>query len=387
MIRRTNWDAALVLAAVVCGGVSRPATAAEEGGEKKAVYVAALALVRQLGDEQFSAREAATEKLIKIGLPATSALEEGRKDADREIRYRSERVLSIVREMDFQQRLDAFARGRGDEDYGLPGWDRFRKALGDSSELRSLFVEMQKYEPEAMQALEEGPKAAAELLNLRTTQLQLSMQLYRHQLTLGNIAALILLAGDDEVTVSQQASQSLYSFCYQQSFRTAVQNGPKTNAMRKLLGNWIRRGEGFSAYQGLGLAMQYDLKEGLIPAEKELRNRGNQAHITQYAILTLAKLGDESHVPLLETALDDTTRCTMMRINNRNYETQVRDIALAALLHVTKQDPKTYGFDRLQTHPQIVFNTTTVGFESDTERNEALAKWKTFQESRAKKEN
>ncbi len=387
MVRCTCWFAAAVCAAVVCGGVPPRAIAAEEIVEPADVYVISVALVRQLGDEQFSVRESATEKLIKIGLSATKALEEGTKDADREIRYRSERVLSIVRELDFQQRLDAFARSEvAEQDFGLPGWNRFRTALGDSAELRALFVEMQKSESEAMHALEEGPKAAAEILNLRTTQLQLSMQLYRHQLTLGSIAALIFLAGDDEVSVSQQASQSLYSFCYQQSFRTAVQNGPKNEAMRKLLGNWIRRGEGFSAYQGLGLAMQYDLKEGLIPAEKELRNHGNQAHITQYAILTVAKLGDASHVPLLERLLDDATRCTSMRINNRNYETQVRDIALAALLHITKQDARKYGFDRLQTHPQIVFNTTTVGFEDDTKRNEALAKWKAFRETQTKNE-
>ncbi len=95
---------------------------------------------------------------------------------------------------------------------------------------------------------------------------------------------------------------------------------------------------------------------------------------------------DKTHVPLLETLLDDATRCTSMRINNRNYETQVRDIALAALLHITKQDPRKFGFDRLQTHPQIVFNTTTVGFEDDTKRNEALAKWRSYRESQTNNE-
>src|SRR6185503_10793385 len=69
-------------------------------------------LVRQLGDEEFVIRETAAEKLTKIGLAARAALEEGSKDSDREIRYRCERILAQVRQLDFAHRIEAFSNDR-----------------------------------------------------------------------------------------------------------------------------------------------------------------------------------------------------------------------------------------------------------------------------------
>src|SRR5690606_7655582 len=60
--------------------------------------------VEQLGDEQFAVRERAVSRLIELGLPALPVLEQSRRNPDREIRYRSERVLVIIRQNDFQRR-------------------------------------------------------------------------------------------------------------------------------------------------------------------------------------------------------------------------------------------------------------------------------------------
>ncbi len=126
------------------------------------------------------------------------------------------------------------------------------------------------------------------------------------------------------------------------------------------------------------LGKEYDLKEGLGPAVKAIKEGPNQTHIRQYAILTIAKFGDESHMPLLEEMLEDATVMTTQRLNNKSYQTQVRDVALAALVKLTGQDFKKFGFDRLQTHQQIVFNPSTLGFETDEARNKSLEAWKNF---------
>ena len=73
-------------------------------GGATTVYAEATALVRQLGDERFATRESATARLIQLGRSVKQALEEGRTNADREIRYRSARILSIIEELDFQRR-------------------------------------------------------------------------------------------------------------------------------------------------------------------------------------------------------------------------------------------------------------------------------------------
>src|SRR5262245_38530451 len=74
------------------------------------------ALVRDLGSERFAAREAASDRLARIGLPAFSALEEASRHSDREIRFRAERILTLIRKNDLERRLAAFAAGTGKGD-------------------------------------------------------------------------------------------------------------------------------------------------------------------------------------------------------------------------------------------------------------------------------
>jgi len=350
------------------------------------MYARAVALVQDLGDEQFSLRERATSQLIEMGLPAREALEEGRQHADREIRYRCERILAIVEELDFQRRLAAFAAGRTDGEDDLPGWTHFRTAFGDDGEARAFFVEMQKAEPRVLKAVAQGPDGVGKAVDFRCAELQQAQRVSRQQIPLGSIAALLFAVGDEEVNLNFQTGSILCSFCYQTELQNAMTDNAKKKYTRSMLGAWVKRGDGFTAYQSLSLAMRFDLKEGLVPAAKLLENPGNQAYIRQNAILAIAKLGDDSHMKLLESLLEDESKCTAHKVKNVTYETQIRDVALAALLLMKKQDPKKFGFDRIQTNTTNVFSTNTVGFQNDEARKKSLTKWKEFQASEKKNE-
>jgi hypothetical protein len=358
---------------------SADCTAADEGAgaQPDDRYAEAAMLVQQLGDEQFSLRERATTQLIELGLSATRALQEGRNHPDREIRYRCERILSIVDELDFQRRLAAFATGRSDGG-DMPGWRRYRDAFGDDGETRSLFVEMQKAEAELLQAIENGPQGVARVAETRCLVLQQSQRGVGQPVSLGSTAALLFAAGDENVNLGIQATSVLYQFCSQTPMNDAMSDSSKRKILRKMLGDWIKRSEGWAAYQTLFLAMRYDLKEGLVPAVKILGNPGEQPYARQNAILAVSKLGDASHLELLESLLDDTARCSAQRVNNVTYETQIRDVALAALLLLKKQDPRSFGFERFQTNETTSFVTSTVGFENDDRRKKVFDKYATF---------
>ena len=294
----------------------------------------AVPLIQLLGADQFSVRENATEELIKIGLPARDALEQGRGNADREIRYRCERILLVIYEIDFRRRLEAFSASRDPEqDFELPGWHRFRERMDADANSRALFVLMLKEESTALKSIQGDAKETTDFLDLRTQQLMQSKRLLRQPLPLGSIAAMLFLAGDEKVTLSPQTSSSIYSLCYEQSFRTAMVEGQHRQMMRRLLGAWIRRGEDWTAYQGLALAMQYEIPDGLVAAKRALKDQG-PSHIRQYAILALAKLGSAEHIALLEPLLQDKTRTSSRRVSKVTYETQIRDVALAAITTV-----------------------------------------------------
>ena len=200
---------------------------------------------------------------------------------------------------------------------------------------------------------------------------------FQKQPSEGQICALIF-AGT-QCQLQQQPMSIIQSFCYQQSFRDAITGSGKTKPfVRKLLGNWIERAEDAPAYQAMMLAMQYDLTEGLTPAKKILESGNQQPYIQQFALLSVARFGTAEHVPLMEKAMDNTTVIGNTNINGKRKVTQLRDVALACMIHVSKQKHKDFGFDEIQEAAPYLFNISTIGFEDDARRDEAIKKWKEF---------
>jgi hypothetical protein len=358
---------------------SDPGNGAESGATGDELTDRARHYVQALGDPDYARREQARQQLLALGLPALAALEQGRNHPDREIRYGARRLLATIQQHDFQRRLDLFAADVGsDRDYGLPGWGTFRESFGESPTSRGVFVEMLRAEAGLMQALDEGERAVSSVLGLRIQQLQ-QAQARPEPIPVGGIAAMLFVAGHSEASLPPTASQTMFQACFQAQFHAAMTEGPQQRILRPLLAQVIRQADDWPAYLALQLAMRYDLPEGLVPAERTLKDQGgnrNLNFIRQFAILTVAKFGDSTHTPLLERLLVDDTPCSSMTINQVRYETQIRDIALASLWKIIGEDPSEHGFGgRIQRHAQNVFNTGTLGFANDIDRENALRKW------------
>ena len=237
---------------------------------------------------------------------------------------------------------------------------------------------MQKAESELMQAVEKGPQGVARVAETRTAQLQQLQRREGETTSLGSVTALLFAAVGDNVKLGLQTSFAVMNLCGQPSFAEAMSDPAKSKILRKMISQWITQSEGAVAQQSMFLAMRYDMKEGLVPATRILRNAGEQPFVRQTALMTVAKLGDASHVGLLEPALEDATRISSHRIDNVQYEIQIRDVALAAILLLKKQDPKQFGFERIQLNDSNVFNFGTVGFENEDKRKQAFAKYQEF---------
>ncbi|QDU94603.1 hypothetical protein [Lignipirellula cremea] len=387
MGRFTTTCATALLGFAVFSSAWTPAGMAEETPVSPEAAAKIRGLIEQLGDPEFARREDASNQLTEIGLATMDELRKVTRHTDPEVKYRAIRILAMVVELDFKRRLDDFIAGRSEAaDVGLPGWKEFNKQFGDDPESRALFVELQKSESDALAVIDQGPAAIAEKLAIRSQELQTSIGQFRHQLAYGNVAAMIFMASIEDVPLTPQVSSILYGFCYQPNFRNELMSGERKEVSRKLMGAWIRRGEGWTLYQALNLAMQYDIQDGLIPAERALRDGPNQPHILQYAILAIARFGDESNIPSVEKVLERPearNRIGAQRINNVNYEAQLYDVALAAMVYLAGEDPKEFGFERYQPNPQNVFNPGTVGFKSEEDRQTAHKKWIAFRAKQA----
>ena len=366
-------------------------------------------LIRDLGSDRFATREAASDRLSRVGLPAFAALEEATRHPDREIRFRAERILVVIRKNDLERRLAAFIAGTADNDYQLPGWSRFSKTYGDSEASRQLFVDMQRAEPELLAALQRDPRSAVEVLGRRLA--EKGMPMLRGVanpaptvVSTGEAAAYLFVAAEEDAPIMASSLQQLYTLS-QQTVRSLVRMPKEGSIARQMVARVIRRCEVDASVNWIALARELELKEGLTLALKVLENHKK---IAPQSVTTLAialacvqEMGDQSHVPALEPLLDNTlvlARSSSGIVENgqrviRIKEMQVRDAALVTLIALTKQDPKDYYGQELpkrtpNASPYSTFPAMIVGFEATPEGEQQRAavrqKWAEYKAAQAK---
>jgi hypothetical protein len=353
-------------------------------------------LVEQLGAPSFRVRERASRDLAKLGMSARDAMFAGLQSDDAEVRARCQQILSVVLEADYQARLLAFANDRdGLLQLDLPGWGAYREMVGDDRQARLLFVDMHRAEPGLMEAIEGGPRVLSEALAARGQQIHAAVfdqSGARKQPSVGSLAAILFAAADPRVTLSNELVNYMGSYSYQESFQQAITSGPRVLMLRKLLGAWVGRSMGTAGeFTSLVLALRYDLPEGLNPAMNVLSGTGAQSQVTMYALLIVGKFGQgtfgqEGHLDALERLLGDTTTCLSYQVNNEQFRTEVRDVALAVMVHLTGQDMKDYGFTRLQRNNQMLFNPGTLGFRDSDDRYAGIDKWKDWSAKQRRKQ-
>jgi hypothetical protein len=354
-----------------------------------AVYAAAglsqedaAGLVRQLGNESFRVRQQAERALLAMGVPAKDALLAGLDSPDAEIRARCQRVLLVVLDLDFRQRVNEFAGHEHNPSAHLPGWERYRRLAGETAGARDLFVEMQRFEGPILETIAAQPRNGAEILEIRCQDVQTSQYSAtgeRENIPLGTLAALFFAASENELPLSERTSSYLSGLSQQPALVEAIASGPRKEPLRRILGAWVARSTtANSAYAGLSMALRHDLPEGLEPALSILRFGGGQPQIVHFALLVVGKFGDKRHIADIEPVLANEVLLFSHNVDGKQMKVEVRDIALAVLVHLSGQSLHDYGMHGVQSNPQYLFNYSTLGFAEDTQRAEALKKWKAY---------
>lgn len=379
MTRLTLLSACVVLfAATIAGADPAPTTEPEKAAE----------LVHQLGSLSFETREHANAALVKLGVAAKPALLDGQKSTDPEVRVRCEKLLVVVLALDFKGRLEAFIADKdGKQKHELAGWQRFRKVVGEDAPARELFVEMLKTNGELLEDAEARPKEAGNRAAFRCQNLMQTLYSGRGgqtQLTLGDVATLLFVGADPDVTLPVQTRQMTCNFLYQQVFRQALANNARGPHVRKLLGAWMTQSTGTQlTQQVLSLSMQLDVKEGMDLALKLIKDKDYAGGM---AITAIGKWGTKDHLATLEPLLDDKTALGNFQINNVAGTTEIRDVALAMMVRLSGQAPKDYGFPFVQWHneQQLFYIPMWMGFADQAKRDAALKKYKDWQAAQKK---
>ena len=340
-------------------------------------------LVKQLGDKAFQMRERAAAQLRSLGEEAEEALAAGAQVPDREIRYRSQRLLATIREEKLERLLKRFLDQPDVEGYPLPAWELFSNRIGNNMTTRKLFVDMVRSDSDLLQQLDTEPEQAAAALYPRGRQMQ---QLARqNQLKLSDVVVLVFVGADPKVAMNDTTYGFISTLLHQAVIRTAMADDELKKPIGTLIGSWVLKSDRntFStvSYQAMILAMQYDLPEGLEVAGRALKSPKQQPYVKHYAINTVAKLGSIKDLATVEPLLTDDAVLQQRPVGKIAYATQVRDIALACCIHLAGRPLKEFGF-RANVHleQQFPLNPSELGFSDDKSRSKAFDNWRELRE-------
>jgi hypothetical protein len=349
--------------------------------------------VAELGADDFTTRQAAADQLLGQGFAARNALLAVAEGPDPEIRAAARRLILLIDQSEFSRRLTEFAADvDGKRGATLPGWEQFSELVGHDSDARALFVEMHREEaPLLTQYFEPGPIGAAPVnwdeRIIRLHNWQIFSRQRGNRPPLGSYASMYFLASLPESQVSDMALHNLCRLAQQAPVNELLQSTRGQPAMRRLVSAWLvnspSRNEAVLNDQ-LTIMTAYELQDAL-PfavgiARGDARYVLSNPHGRAEAALAVGKFGTEKDVATLEPLLVNKTELLPqpppLPGQGQAYSVQLRDVALATLLHLTDQDLKDYGFMRARRQPDKLFDVRSLGMESDERREAAAAQWR-----------
>ena len=397
-LNRTSFEfsskfAAVIIAAIFFG--SGPSQGQSTTDETKPVVQTddkieheIQSLVQQLAASKYAERNEATVRLRQFGEQALPIVRQHRNHSNMEVRLRCRSIQNEIEERLRERIIASFvASGSGGDQ--LPGWTRMKTIAGDSRDSRRWFARVVADHWSLLDSLT-GDEATT---NVQSEVLQL-VQLRRKypiQPSAEELSVFLLVANEMDPSGLSQVISMLSQFSPKPTNSDAW-NQP---VFRDLASHVIRECDSsYLAFQAISLALRRDLRAGLHPALQILRSSSASPTYRQTAILAVARFGDEQHVKSLESHLDDTDVCFNRPINRlkNNFQVplgarkaaktefvvQVRDVALAAMMHLLSQDPSHFGFAELKRNSFSVFQSHSLGFSTEEQREQTFAKWEKF---------
>jgi hypothetical protein len=384
-------------------------------------------LIASLGDPDFAVREKAYVALEAIGGPAYAKLAAAAKSPDSEIRMRASQLANAVRQADFDRRVRLlFDDGGVTETHDLPGFAELIKAAGNDRNVRETYTSflrdpglrkvflLAEQSPGSISAAVQGYAAALQARNRNAARLpppgivvrpapaapppppnQVALE---GPYTLTEILGVLLLdsLAPLETREQRRIGFSAAQLLYQTPLRNAVvrMDGTKSTpnldekgrVARAILGMWFdSRVEPIELNLTVIYAGNYAMPESLERAVvKQLENKAATGPMRGSALAGLAKTRGAAAVPTLEKFLKDTNQAgiryeTVTDENGRAVARQtpieMRDVALAAILHLSDRKPREYGMQVYSDTDAMKFQATNAWFKTDDDRKKAFERF------------
>lgn len=368
-----------------CGlAVAAPPAPADSPDGKKA-----RDLTAQLASPKYREREKAAAELIKMGRAAKPALQEGAKSPDPEVQTRCQQLLPQALALDLNFRIDRFLKDTdGKLTHDLPLWKAYREKVGSDENARKLFADMLRANGALLEAVEEEPGKATDLVTRRSQEMYQEMFVnpfgglrgggYRPNAV--NVAELccLMFAASTPAYKPAQPDYMMASLYTQGPFTNQLRDDKGGSAYRKVFFNFLdARMDENTLNQAGWILCQYRIKEGADVIAKALTGgKATQVYSKANALGCLGALGGKEHLKAVEPFLKDTAEMQQFIGRGGQRTTiQVKDVALAIIIHLNGKNPKDYGYAQWQVFPNQPIQYHQLGFASDDDRTKAFQKW------------
>lgn len=372
----------------------------DDVGQTHQVELAAKidSLIKQLGDPDFYDRENAEKELLSIGRPAIEPVRDSRFAKDNEIRLRVRRLLTKLLRNDFQRQLHDFLQDDSNT-VSLPAWKAFSQIAGTQQTAKELFASMYANSPELFLALENH-----DLQPARIHYKKLLTEFGRVQMSLALVCSILFAdtygfeppsydnsrPHDESQRIWTQSRELVRTSSHLKNSNVVsfASSGGFQTEFKAVLTHWLLHlptdNQTLRASR-LVIVEKFKLVE-LLPMIVEIFNDDHETIYSKAkAIVIVARVGNESNVKSLQLLLSN--KQVVGHFENEyadresrgvKLEVQLRDIALAASVFLSKQSLEEYGFANSPDQDDRFISISQAGFATQQKRKAAFGKWTQF---------
>jgi hypothetical protein len=341
--------------------------------------VSFAASIGQLDSDSFHTRRAAAKRLIDASIQpsehaqaALNTLQQGLSHRSLEVRLACREVLDTIEQIEVDRQIERLLNPKVDATaIQLSGWKRCSQILGTDMAGRRTFASLVQNHPEQVQVLD------GETTIMRVQQTLAKIDPYRISPSNSNQWILLLLLETvyAEVHPKNLISRSCASLSSSQ-IGPRPQNPRDAIVMRRLVDRWVGAHQNrCPTRECLLIAMRFGCRDRVEEICKTvLRNEMAPPATQVMAMLCASAIQLSDREELIESRLSDHRTAHVWQLiaaRKTKIRTQVRDVALALLLHQRGIDPRTVGYTELQADPLLVYRDHSLGFPDEAARHQA----------------
>ena len=376
-------------------------------------------LVRQLANPSYRERDLATRELQKMGRASLPALLLARQtESNAEVRLRTDICIPVAEADDMRAKVACFlADAEAKFTHSLPGWNGFKKVVGDDKPARTLFAEVLKNKDmhELLMASELPPNELAVVISTHYRELQVRMNggnvqfgrggrfVQGQQMTTPELIILAYLESvytDKEVELNYNYGYSISNYMYQPDFQKAMQQNQGVYAaqIRKVVTRWLdTRHTGQGAQIAMNFAQQWNMKADICKYASRVLESDTQLnnwYLKFNAIQVIAQNPDaKKYAVNVGKSADDSTVIMLGQKGVQGGAADtilLGDYALGVAIKLSGQNHKDYGLEVLSPASQLSNNNYYFKDEAknkaEDKRKVAIKKWEAWVKEQPKAE-